>query len=83
MPAYELWGDLLLEQRNAAKALAMYRTSLELNPKRFNSLLGAARAAAAAGETTAARAFYKELLAVAAGSGRKAELDEARRFVAP
>ena len=83
VPAYELWGDLLLEQRNAAKALAMYRTSLELNPKRFNSLLGAARAAAAAGETTAARAFYKELLAVAAGSGREAELDEARRFVAP
>jgi len=82
LPAYELWGDLLLEQRNAAEALVMYRTSLESNPRRFNSLLGAARAAAAAGETTAARAFYTELLAVAAGSGRKAELDEAQRSVA-
>lgn len=83
LPAYELWGDLLLEQRRGTEALAMYRTSLDLHPRRFNSLLGAARAAVAAGERDAARAFYRELLAVATGQGRKAELDEARRFVAP
>ncbi|HUE84737.1 MAG TPA: tetratricopeptide repeat protein, partial [Vicinamibacterales bacterium] len=81
LPAYELWGDLLLEQGRHADALAMYRTSLDLYPKRFNSLLGAARAAAAGGDHATARGFYQELLSIAVGSGRAAEVDEARRFV--
>jgi tetratricopeptide (TPR) repeat protein len=82
LPAHELWADLLLEQRQAAEALAMYRTSLTLYPKRFNSLIGAARAAAATGDAVAAREYYRELLTVAVSDGRRAELDEARRFVA-
>ena len=82
LPAHELWGDLLLEQRRSMDALTMYRTSLNLYPKRFNSLLGAARAAAATNDTAAARAYYQQLLTVAAGSGRLAELEEARRFLA-
>jgi tetratricopeptide (TPR) repeat protein len=80
LPAYELWGDLLLEQGHSADALAMYRTSLNLYPMRFNSLIGAARAAAAIGDSMAARNYYQELLTVAAGSGRRAELEEARRY---
>jgi tetratricopeptide (TPR) repeat protein len=80
LPAYELWGDLLLEQGHSADALAMYRTSLSLYPMRFNSLIGAARAAAAIGDSMAARNYYQELLTVAAGSGRRAELEEARRY---
>ncbi|HEY9449564.1 MAG TPA: hypothetical protein VIQ60_07405, partial [Gemmatimonadaceae bacterium] len=47
LPAYELLGDLLLEQKQPAEALVAYRRSLELYPRRFNSLLGAARAARA------------------------------------
>ena len=35
--------------RQAAEVLAAYQRSLELYPRRFNSLLGAARAAKAAG----------------------------------
>ena len=81
LPAHELWGDLLLEQGHGTEALAQYRTSLDLYPKRFNSLLGAARAAAAAGDTIAARNYYQELLSVAAGSAQRAELEEARRFM--
>jgi predicted Zn-dependent protease len=44
LPGYELLGDLLLEQKRAADALAAYRRSLELYPRRRNSTLGAARA---------------------------------------
>jgi tetratricopeptide (TPR) repeat protein len=79
LPAHELWGDLLIEQGRSAEALAMYRTSLELYPKRFNSLIGAARAAAATGDSLVARNYYQELLTVAPGS-RRAELEEARRY---
>jgi tetratricopeptide (TPR) repeat protein len=82
LPAHELWGDLLLEQGHSADALAMYQTSLNLYPKRFNSLIGAARAAAATGDAVAAGNYYQELLTVAAGSGRRAELEEARRYTA-
>lgn len=47
LPALEQMGDLLMEQRKAADALATYRRSLELYPNRYNSLRGAERAAAA------------------------------------
>jgi tetratricopeptide (TPR) repeat protein len=47
LPAYELLGDLLMEQRKPAEALAAYQRSLELYPNRFNSLRGVERAARA------------------------------------
>lgn len=79
LPAHELLGDLLLEQGDAAGALAAYRRSLELYPRRFNSLLGAARAARAAGDHDATRAYYGELLEVAGDGTRAAPVEEARR----
>jgi len=82
LPAYELLGDLFMENDQPAEALAAYKRSLELYPKRFNSLLGAARAARAARDQTSALAFYRELLQVAEGGTRKAPLNEARIFVA-
>jgi tetratricopeptide (TPR) repeat protein len=44
LPAYELLGDLLMEQKRPAEALAAYKRSLELYPRRLNSARGAARA---------------------------------------
>jgi tetratricopeptide (TPR) repeat protein len=44
IPAEELLGDLLMEQKNPAAALAAYQRSLSLYPKRLNSLKGAVRA---------------------------------------
>jgi cytochrome c-type biogenesis protein CcmH/NrfG len=44
IPAHEQLGDLLMEQRKPAEALAAYRRSLELYPNRFNSLRGVALA---------------------------------------
>jgi tetratricopeptide (TPR) repeat protein len=82
LPAQELLGDLLLEQEQPAAALAAYRSSLALYPQRFNSLLGAGRAAAAMGEKAAARSFYRELLRVADGGTRQPALQEARDFIA-
>src|SRR5690606_11160845 len=66
LPAYEMLGDLLSLQQSHAQALAAYEQALSLYPNRFNSLLGAARAAEAAGEKTIAKRHYEGLLAVSA-----------------
>jgi tetratricopeptide (TPR) repeat protein len=82
LPAYELLGDLLMEQKQPAEALTAYKRSMELYPKRFNSLLGAARAAVASGDETSARTYYKNLLEVAAGGTRQPALKEAQDYLA-
>ena len=71
LPAYELLGDLLTAQKHPAEALAAYKRSLEFYPNRFNSLLGAVRAARAIGDKAAARAFDKTLHDVAGGGTRR------------
>lgn len=82
LPAYELLGDLYTEQKNAAEALSAYRESLKLYPRRFNSLLGAAKSARALGDVSTARTFYEELLEVAPDTTREDSLTEARRYLA-
>ncbi len=71
-----------MELNQPAEALASYEHSLELYPMRFNSLLGAARAARALGEESRARTFYLELLEVADGGTRQPALKEAKEYVA-
>jgi tetratricopeptide (TPR) repeat protein len=80
LPASELLGDLLMEQKKPREALPVYQRSMALYPKRFNGLLGAARAARAVGDESAARTFYRELLEVAGDGTRQKELREAREF---
>jgi tetratricopeptide (TPR) repeat protein len=80
--AYELLGDLLMEQAQPAAALDAYQRGMALYPKRFNSLLGAARAAHALGDAVQARGFYQALLEVAGEGTRQPALDEARAYVA-
>jgi len=82
LPAEELLGDLLLEQEHPREALASYQRSLELYPRHFNSLLGAARAARALDDESLARAYYQALLDVADGGTRQPELQEARSHAA-
>ncbi len=81
LPAHELLGDLLVEQKQPAEALAAYKRSMELYPKRFNGLLGAARAARALGDESLARAFYQQLLEFAYGGTRQPALKEAQNYV--
>ncbi len=52
LPAHELLGDLYLDMGRPADALSAYRRAMELYPRRFNSLLGAALAARALGDAT-------------------------------
>jgi tetratricopeptide (TPR) repeat protein len=81
LPAHELLGDLLMELNQPAEALAAYTRALELYPKRFNGLLGAARAARTSGDSAKARNFYQQLVEVAAGGTRKAAVNEAQSFL--
>lgn len=82
LPALELLGDLLLEQKHPAEAVAAYKSSLEHYPQHFNSLLGAARASRALGDDSSARTFYQDLFKVADGSTQRPALKEAQNFVA-
>jgi tetratricopeptide (TPR) repeat protein len=78
LPAQEQMGDLLMAQKRPKEALASYKASMEFYPKRFNSLLGAARAAHTLGDEALARTFYQQLLDVADGGTREPALKEAR-----
>ncbi|TVP58568.1 MAG: hypothetical protein EA351_03390 [Gemmatimonadales bacterium] len=60
-PAYELLGDMLMEVDRPEEAFDAYQTSLEVWPERYHTLLGAARAATAAGMEEEAREFYNQL----------------------
>ncbi|MDF2771143.1 MAG: repeat protein [Geminicoccaceae bacterium] len=78
LPAFELLGDLLLDQKRPVEALAAYERALSLYPHRFNALIGAARAAHASGDHARARAHYQQLITVATGSTRSSVIAEAR-----
>ena len=81
IPAQEWAGDLLMELKRPTEALAAYRRSLELYPKRFNSLAGAVRASTAAGQEVMARQYAQELLTVADPKSRREIIAVARRLV--
>ena len=81
-PPQEALGDLLLELDRPEEASTSYQASLETWPGRYNSLLGAARAARASGDTEQAEAFYRELLEVAGDTGSdRPGLEEAEEFL--
>jgi tetratricopeptide (TPR) repeat protein len=81
LPAYELLGDLLLEQGRGSDATKAFERSLEANPRRFNSLLGAARASKAADSLQTAAIFYKRLIDVSSSDSKREALQEARSFL--
>jgi tetratricopeptide (TPR) repeat protein len=62
LPARELLGDLLMEMKRPAEAMAEYEKSLKETPNRLNGLYGAARAAELSGNPEKARALYAQLL---------------------
>lgn len=61
LPAEELLGDLLMDQKQPAPALSSYQRALKLYPKRFNSLRGASQAALAMGNGRLARAYRLQI----------------------
>jgi tetratricopeptide (TPR) repeat protein len=81
-PAHELLGEMLLRARDPQGATAQFKIALERHPNRALSLLGCARAEAAAGEKTAARDTYAKLLAIWQNADPDLpELHEARNYV--
>ena len=78
MPAREMLGDMLLAAKQPNDALAAYRIALKESPNRFDGLWGAAQAADAAGNATAAREYYAKLISVCGSGADRPELAEAR-----
>ena len=77
VPAREMLGQLLLEQKHPQEALEAFQAVLQVAPKRFNALYGAATAADAAGKAQDASRYFKELVEVSVGNERP-ELARAR-----
>ncbi|MES1217856.1 MAG: hypothetical protein ABUT20_20285 [Bacteroidota bacterium] len=61
LPARELLGDMLFEEKQYESALISYEAVLQKSPNRFNSLFGAGRAAEKMGNRQKARDYYKQL----------------------
>lgn len=83
LPAREQLGELLLELGQPGEALAAYETSLGRAPRRLAGLYGAARAAKLAGDATKAHDYFMQIIEQTKnGDGARAEVREARKFVA-
>ena len=82
MPAREMLADMLLEAERPADALAEYKIDLTNSPNRFDALLGAAHAAQALGNSDAAREYYSKLAEISAPGADRAELAEAKIYLA-
>ncbi len=63
-PSHELFGEILLKAGKGAEAQAQFEVSLQRQRNRSRSLLGAARAAKAAGKMEVASAYYDKLAQV-------------------
>jgi tetratricopeptide (TPR) repeat protein len=81
LPSQELLGDLLLDQARPEQALTAYQRSLELYPNRFNSMLGAARAARTLKDEEAAGKYYRALVRISARDSGRAGLEEALTYI--
>ena len=66
-PVHELYGEILLDLGRPDEAIEKFETSLLPMPRRVRSLLGLARASAAAGESGRAIEAYGELMRVWSG----------------
>jgi hypothetical protein len=70
---------MLLDAKLPQPALAEYESTLKVNPNRFDSLYGAARAAGLSGNPQKTKDYYGQLLAVCKGaSSHRPELAEAK-----
>ncbi len=69
-PARELLGEMLLQTSRPAEALVEFEATLVKEPNRFRALLGAARAAAGAGDRATAAAHAATIVAITARADR-------------
>ena len=81
-PIRELYGEVLLQLERPAEAAEQFEASLLSTPNRPRSLLGLARAHAAAGDAEAAADAYGKLLKAWQAADEPTELAEAREYLA-
>jgi hypothetical protein len=82
LPVREMLGELLLELNQPSLALAAFEQSQKTDPNRFRNLYGAARAAELAGDRGKARQYYARLLEQCGGAIDRAELRQAKLYLA-
>ena len=81
VPTRELLGDLLLELNQPADALNAYELALAVDPNRFRSVYGAAKAADRAGDPAKAKTYYRQLALLGSHADTKRpELVEAQVY---
>jgi tetratricopeptide (TPR) repeat protein len=83
-PARELLGEMFLEMNDPTNALNQFEATLKREPRRFNSLYGAAQAAQLRGSLDTSQKYFGELLTVCAHSDKpgRPEIKEAREALA-
>ncbi|MFP4597622.1 MAG: hypothetical protein ACLFVJ_05185 [Persicimonas sp.] len=80
--ARDYLGEVLRSEDRPDEALEVYERSLEVTPRRFHALYGAAIAAREDGQDRVARDYYTQLLELTEdGDGDRPELREAREYV--
>jgi tetratricopeptide (TPR) repeat protein len=84
IPARELLGDMLREQKRYDAALKEYQASQVREPNRYRNFAGSAAAAEAMGDRKAAAGYYSKLIELAGtnGDATRPELTRAKAFVA-
>jgi tetratricopeptide (TPR) repeat protein len=82
LPARELLGDMLLEMKRPAEALAEYEQSAKREPERLRGMYGAARAAEMSGDSARAKSYYARLVQMTAKGDPRPELAQARKVLA-
>jgi hypothetical protein len=81
IPARELFGDILMVHNQPAQALVAYEATLKREPNRTRTLVGAARAARAAGKNDIAKKYYRSVIDIMDPHAKRPELGEAKAFV--
>jgi Tfp pilus assembly protein PilF len=82
IPAREMLADMLSELKRAPQALVEYQMVLKNAPNRFDALLGAGRAAEAAGDRTSAQIYFGKLAELCPAGADRPELTEAKSELA-
>ncbi len=82
LPAREVLADVLLAAGSPADALNDYEAVLAKEPNRYRAVLGAARAAHSAGDSTKAKAYFAQLLELGKSADTERDgLQEARQYL--
>ena len=83
VPARELLGEMLIEQKQPAEALKAFEASQAREPNRFRNYAGSAKAAEMMGDAAKARAYHAKLAELAKkGDGDRPELVRAKASLA-